>query len=174
MPIENIETVNQTIAKVSQQPLFHLNNVIVAGVIKVKHPLLDKSLLIIGFIIEDDSFNENNFQITGMKISYKAMNSNNYYVTNEIIYPKIIIDNKQTPFFELFSNLDKIVWRYDTDRCTIDKSHPGCKFEYYMFDKVNGQNPVCSANEIYAVCKYIEDGVFKYALFNFHELIPES
>ncbi len=182
MPIENIETVKNNIEMVLHEPLFNTSNVVVAGQIKVKHALLDKSLILFGFVIEDEYLNENNFRVQGMSISY--LRKEQYLARNHVIYPKVIINNNITPFYKLFHGVDPIKYCYNTGQeesfIARDESYEDedeydarCKFEYYLFDKVNKTIPTCAAREIYAVCKYSEDGIFKYALFSFHELMPE-
>jgi len=182
MPIENLEEVKNNGEMVVYAPLFSSSNLVVAGQIKVKHPLLDKSLILYGFVIEDQYFNENDFLIQGMRISYQKKDK--YYASNHTIYPKIIIDNNRTPFYELFDGLDPILYRswdgqaeFEITRDEVyedeEEYNKRCKYEYYLFDKVNKTYPTCAARQIYAVCKYIEEGIFKYALFSFHELMPE-
>lgn len=174
MPIENIETGKNNNEMVLHAPIFSSSNVVVAGQIKVKHPLMDKSLILYGFVIEDQYFNENDFRVQGMNISY--LYEDKYRSENPTIYPKIMIDKKQTLFFNLFNNLEVIYLRNTQkhELYTNDDGDEYCLFEYYMFDKIHSLTPKYAANEIYAVCKYIEEGGFKYKLFSFHELMPES
>ena len=47
------------------------------------------------------------------------------------------------------------------------------KFNYYLFTDQFSDTPYCGTDEdIYAVCKYREDGTFKHAIFSFNELDP--
>jgi hypothetical protein len=192
MPIENIEDVNQTSVVVSEQNLFQTTNVIIAGKIKVKHPLMDETLLLLGFVIEDQYFNENNFRVKGLEISYfrEYLNGGEvetqYTSSNSIIYPKIIIDKKTNHCSSYFKD-QPLVWRDISGKRNNDAYLKDGKYfwkpdgvggecwyettyNYYLFKDVFDNWPECATNNIYALSKYKENGVFKHCIFNFHEL----
>jgi len=184
MPIENIETVNQTSVVVSEQNPFFTNNVIIAGKIKVRHAMIDEPLLLVGFVIEDEYFNENDFKVLGMRIQYK-LEDEEYNAQHEIIYPKIIIDRKTNHSNNYFKN-ENLIYRTRGDK-EVGYYHEGqyynsgsfkyesrinTFFRYYMIDDNSVSIPESAADNIMALCKYCKDGIFKYAIFNLHELTP--
>jgi hypothetical protein len=191
MPIEESDYGKQTGALVTQQNLFHSANVILAGKIKVKHPLLDETLLLLGFVIEDKYFNENDFRVKGLEISYfrEYLNGGEvetqYTSLNSIIYPKIIIEKKANHCSSYFKD-QPLVWRgisgarnnaYLKDgKYFWEPNGSGHEswfetfYDYYLFKDISDNCPECAANNIYALCKYRENGLFKHCIFNFHEL----
>ena len=187
MAIENLKQANEGLAVISQQNLFQQNNTIVAGTIKVKHPLMDETpLLVIGFVIEDSYFNQEDFKIVGDKIKYRIDGSKSYASYNDLIYPKIIIDYKKT-HCSLFFKDKTLVYRgergpeeaylsngkyYWNEEGTGTESNLETIYNYYYFSLVASNIPECCSNSIFAVCKYREEGTFKHAIFNLHEIIP--
>jgi len=188
MPIENLEYVKQTNALVSQATLFQSNNVIVAGTLKVKHSLMDMPLVLVGFVVEDISINENDFKVKGNTIYYSTNKLSSADYVSRNIYPKIIIDGKLNHISNYFKedyynfmakDRDYIAFIKD-DKLFTSRTY---KYEwaswsydfnkYYLFDDISATIPETAANVILALCKYREDGVFKHAIFNLHEITPD-
>lgn len=169
---------------------FYISNVIVAGTFKVKHLLIDQPMIIWGFVIYDSSFNQNDFRVQGNEISYKNNSQRFEYCNNNLIYPKMIIDNQQQHFSRFFRDDMGIQFRCGDSSSTVKKLGGTFKvkdywgkfesdyseiekFKYYMFTDLFSDVPECATNEsIWAICKFREGGVFQHAIFNFHELIP--
>jgi hypothetical protein len=174
---------------------FQISNVIIAGKLKVRHPLMEEEMIILGFVIEDHYFNQEDFKIKGMSIEYKV--KEDYNARNEKIYPKLIIDKMKNHFSIFFGNEEGCRIRHRKPYCFNDmlikhilndehgniisvnyrtkegrytKNEPF--FNYYLFDSFTSDIPECAADNVFAVCKYRENDNFKHAIFNFHELIP--
>ena len=183
---------------------FQSSNHIIAGKLKVKHPLMDEELIIFGFVIHDRYTNLEDFKIQGLKIKYQYQDDNeiSYEIgENSLIYSKILFDNKTKHFSKYFGVNANALFRGKAakyrssqpwptkvenieDKYYVVDDYAGCgkleykeseKFDFYLYSNLMSDVPECATNEnVYAVCKYREAGVFKYAIFNFHELIPVS
>lgn len=186
---------NQALIKKSEElalnhNLFHSNNIIIAGKFKVKHPLMDETLVIFGFIIHDYEINIDDFLIKGLEISYSNKNSFNK-VFNKQIYPKLLFDRKindlsvymgTNPIYirQQLEGWSSLIKKVEGDYKIANKwgnfieiYTSETKFNYYLFSDLISEYPSAATNEnVYAVCKYREGGIFKHAIFNFYELIP--
>jgi len=145
------------------------NNTICAGTIKVKHPLMEETMLLYGFVTEDYYFNEDDFKIKGLKISYRSDDS--YECNNNTIYTKLFINTKNEAASKLWNELEGVLTR-DHREHGISRSHKDAKLKYHLYETLNDEVPNCGAYGVSCVCKYMVDGKSKYALFNLHELVP--
>ena len=110
MPIENVEDEYKTNAVVKHQDILQTNNVIVGGKIKVKHPLLAETLLLIGFVVGDKNLNFEEFRVKGMSIKYK-IDETSFASQNDIIYTKLIIDSKKLHFSNYYKSDEEFRYR---------------------------------------------------------------
>jgi len=148
MPIEDLgeEMQNDKIV-VQKQDVFAQNNIVIAG-FTVKHPLFDCKLQVIGFTDYYPSDGEN---IVMKGMSYRIPG----YKWDNHIYPKLVIDLKQnTPKAYL-----------DTE-CEVP-----CN--YYIYENIHDTKAHHFYDQIYAVCKYKEDGKLMHGFFNLHEITPD-
>lgn len=185
---DNSGLIKKSDIETSNNP-FYISNVIVAGTFRVKHLLIDQPMIIWGFVIYDRAFNQEDFKIHANEIKYKTENQRYECATNKVIYPKMAIDNQQHHFSRFMKDDNEIELR-DSYSTTIVKKMEGIykkknyedeyedeyeylkEFKYYLFSDVFSDIPTSATNEsIWAICKFREDGIFKHAIFNFHELI---
>jgi len=76
---------------------------------------------------------------------------------NEIgtIYPKLVIDLKKSEPIKYLNYK-----RSDN-------------YNYYLFDNISDEFAITYSDNIYAVCKYKEDGLTKYDIFSLYEITPD-
>lgn len=176
MPIENLEPSNQnneylpSTSQPSSQTYFASKNTVLAGSLKVKHPLMDELYLVYGFISSVDNNRDfEGFEVRGMTIKLKEVGIFHFYD----IYTKVVIDMKQTLFYQLFPQLDKIKninrWIGGGYKSRGDED-PDNKKNYFFFKNQMDLLPTATSDEIYLVCKCREEGRFKYELFLPHEI----
>lgn len=186
MPIENLQNSNRELAPLSQPQFLQTGIPFIAGTQKVKHALMDEvPMLLLGFVVEDEYFEINNFKVIGNMIEYFRPDEKYYYANNDLIYPKIIVDYKKNHASVYFKNetctrrdryqirhgfLVEGNYNYSPD----GKGHDfeSNYFNFYLFSDLVSPIPECCADNIYAVCKYREENAFKHAIFNLHEITP--
>lgn len=180
MAIENLDLSNQhdqnnnVPVVINAGTALEANQILIANMQKIRHPLMDCEMVLYGFIGEVSSdviFDEN--EVDGLTIRFKKRNSNG--LQSFTIFPKILVDLKKHRFYDLFPQLESIKyscldhsggykgWREDDN-----------KRNYYFFKKFFDTIPEVFSDEVYFVCKYREDGKFKYELFSPHEVKVEG
>lgn len=185
MPIENLEQTTKDGELAIQNQGIVVNSVIHAG-LAVRHKLLPHRYLLDGFVVEDRAFNYKEFESNGINISCQSIVS----TCNPKLYSKLVLDGKRKCFYEFFNTDEKFVLRDTKDdsphhigKDSSDNTYnlPGLgwtnitdvKFEYYLYETTTSILPECAANKVFALCKYYEEGEFKYSIFNLHEIVPE-
>lgn len=188
----NQESITQSEGLVVKEYPFISSNFIIAGKIKVKHPLMENELLVVGFVRDQSGFNQLEFEIRGIKIQFYGWANGKKFVNVEAnIYPKIIIDKKMNHFSKYFGedgiailfneNIDKRVKKVEDVYVQLYHNSDGVyrdykgekEFNYYLYSDLFSNTPCCATNQnIYAICKYRENGDFKHAIFSFNELDP--
>lgn len=167
-------SINTNLAKRTQEfDFLNVDNFVIAGKLKVKHTLIEKELILVGFVVHEHNMDIENFKIRGMTISYWRELHKVYGAINNIIYPKILVDNNQTNCSEYFKeNKAYIRDAYNpTEYNPTWEAYKVKRFNYYLFKQVNDIIPESATNEIlYAVCKYFEDNKFTYLIIPHHEL----
>lgn len=180
MAIENLDLSNQhdennnVPVVINAGTALEANQILIANMQKIRHPLMDCEMVLYGFIGEVSSdviFDEN--EVDGLTIRFKIRNSDG--LQSFTIFPKILVDLKKHRFYDLFPQLESIKysclnhsggykgWREDDN-----------KRNYYFFKKFFDTIPEVFSDEVYFVCKYREDGKFKYELFSPHEVKVEG
>lgn len=180
MAIENLDLSNQhdqnnnVPVVINAGTALEANQILIANMQKIRHPLMDCEMVLYGFIGEVSSdviFDEN--EVDGLNIRFKKRNSDG--LQRFTIFPKILVDLKKHRFYDLFPQLESIKyscldhsggykgWREDDN-----------KRNYYFFKKFFDTIPEVFSDEVYFVCKYREDGKFKYELFSPHEVKVEG
>lgn len=185
MAIENLELNNQdegnsnVPALVPIEVTLRPNNTLIAGTQKISHPLINNVMTLYGFIGEISNKNIfEEFDVNGMSIQFPRRENNDFIKHDTYkIYPKILIDLKQKRFYDLFPQLKDIEYSHKDQagghKCWSEND-PHLKKNYYFFKSNYDTNPAVCSNELYLVCKYKEDGKFKYRLFAPHEVIIEQ
>lgn len=160
------------------------NNLILAGLV-VRHKLLPHRYLLDGFIVEDFFFDSKVFATNGITIEY----GDPLMSKNPKVYSKLVVDSKNKAISEYGKMNKKFHFRssstnspkqYEPDR-TGDIYIDGkgwvkfeeSRFEYYLYETNTATEWECVANRVFALCKYYEEGEFKYSIFNLHEIVPE-
>ncbi len=180
MAIENLDLSNQhdqnnnVPVVINAGTALEANQILIANMQKIRHPLMDCEMVLYGFIGEVSSdviFDEN--EVDGLTIRFKERNSDG--LQSFTIFPKILVDLKKHRFYDLFPQLESIKyscldhsggykgWREDDN-----------KQNYYFFKKFFDTIPEVFSDEVYFVCKYREDGKFKYEIFSPHEVKVEG
>lgn len=178
MAIENLELSNQhdqnknMPAVITADTALKANQIFIAGMQKIRHPLLDCEMMLYGFIGEVSSnviFEE--FVVEGLKIRFKKRDSEAY--ESITIFQRILIDLKENLFYDLFPELETIKYSYGVYtwgyKIRGDKELRN-KRNFYFFKNNFDSTPEVFSDEVYMVCKYREEGKFKYGLFSTHEL----
>lgn len=180
MAIENLELSNQREqnanlpALVSADATLQANKILTACMQKIRHPLIENEMMLYGFIGEiasDNIYDE--YEVNGLNIRFKRRDSENF--VSYKIYPKILIDSKQSCFYNLFPQLKEIDYYSGHDGGRKDwGEEPENKENFYFFK--NNCNTVADvfSDELYLVCKYMENGKFKYGVFAPQEVIIEQ
>jgi len=189
MPIENIEDALAPIEKGNET-----KRRVLAGLI-VRHELIPYRFIIEGFVVEDRYFNPNDFRVNQMNIEYQYEVAK-YNSINAKVYPKMIIDGKSCKLTEYIPNTNfeerDITINFKSFEFNSSSSQYGkfangfvfiekvysdrlaaMRFNYYLFDTTVSEIPICVANKVFVLCKYWEDGKFKYMIFNLHEIKPD-
>jgi hypothetical protein len=186
MPIENTEEALAPIEKGIET-----NRTVMAG-LAVRHALIPYRFIIEGFVIEDKYFNPNDFRVRGFKIEYKN-EAGIYESVNNKIYEKVICDGKNNSIcyylgdaqIEMRSSSSSLIYQYEgalkyhyynsgNGRSALSKDYlKSLKYNFYLFETTDTETPTCVTNEIYVLCKYWEEGKFKYMIFNLHEIKPD-
>lgn len=176
---------------------------VLAGLL-VQHKLLPHRYLVEGFIVNDYYMNFKDFVVDGSKIYYKRKKGKNrvgwassyaeeedYLSLNSLIYYKIVVDSKKNRFSKYFKNEKEFIYRDESKMFSpyislgddglykINRGHGlsdfnQFEFEYYLYMVTTADIPECSADQVFALCKYYEDDDFKYSIFHFHEIYPLS
>jgi hypothetical protein len=158
-----------------------INNVVLAG-LTVRHKLLPHRYLLEGFVVEDIAFNIKDFTIMVDEIKYQ---NSTYSTRNRKIYPKLIVDSKINSCSKFCKTISQLKHRLKSQNSPYDISNrdgdenwksdlnDSSNFEYYLYETTTSNFPECAANKVFALCKYYEDGNFKYSIFNLHEIVPE-
>lgn len=179
MAIENLELSKQDEQNKNVPVLFSTdtvlkaNQILTASMQKIRHPLIDSEMVLYGFIGEVSNnviFEE--FEVDALKIRFKERESDSF--EHYKIYPKILIDLKENRFYDLFPQLENIKYSYMGHcggRKAWRENDPGNKRNFYFFKNNFDTTPDVFSDELYLVCKYREDGKFKYGLFSPHEVI---
>jgi hypothetical protein len=161
-----------------------------AGTI-VKHKLTQQQFIIEGFVIEDAYYNPNDFKVDGCRIKYKF--NSLYSSLNDLIYHKIITDGKRRNAFEYFgpksfdfmSGDENLYYNFDSENNSFFYIKNGGKaefsinelvgldFNFYLYEHTFTEVPACAADRIYVLCKYFEDKISKYMIFNLNEITQE-
>ena len=81
---------------------------------------------------------------------------------------------KKNRFYDLFPQLEEIKYSYSGHRGYKGWREEDNKRNYYFFKKFFDTIPEVFSDEVYFVCKYREDGKFKYELFSPHEVKVEG
>lgn len=182
MAIENLELSKQDEKNNNVPVLFSAdtalkaNQILTASMQKIRHPLMDSEMILYGFIGEVSSdviFEE--FEVDALKIRFKKRKSDSF--EHYKIYPKILIDLKENRFYDLFPQLEEIKYSFSghSGGCkNWSDNDPDNKKNFYFFKNNYDTNPNVFSDELYLVCKYREDGKFKYGVFSPHEVIIEG
>jgi len=184
MPIEKSNSESYVPSTTNQSNLF-INNAIVAGTLIVEHPIIEGRLQLVGFVVEDEYFNSEDFKVMGMKISY-ANKDSEYWARNEIIYPKLVLDAKKNHCSCYFKDSplkwrdagkhDKVYLVSGKYRWKEDENSGIAWYDtiynYYLYESVLSELPECTANNVFALCRYKENGTLKYIFLNLHEIVP--
>lgn len=182
MAIENLELSRQNEQNENLPVVFSAdaalkaNQILTASMQKIRHPLMDCGMVLYGFIGEVSSeviFEE--YVVDGLKIRFKKRDSKEF--ESYTIFPKILIDLKENIFYDLFPELKQIEYscsEHDGGHKSWGKNDPVNKRKYYFFKSNFDKEPEVFSDELYLVCKYKEDGKFKYGLFSPHEVIIEG
>ena len=188
MAIENLdseeiiqqEVKTRTTALIPIENAFQTSNVWLAGMLKIRSPFVDESMILYGFIGKYDKMNFDDFKVNGMSIKFANENGDYYQSAQHKIYPKVVVDLKQNAFNELFPNLKHIdltpavtINGYHYSFMSINNSSPK-KANYYFFESNIHPNPSVASDEIYLVCKYKKEGKTQYALFAPHEVMLDN
>lgn len=164
MPIENIDlNTKMQLAVKQEKSLYSEDNVIVAGTLKVKHSFIDETMLLYGFIVEDNYFDLDKFKVKGMKISYDRSPN------NDLIYVKLVVNSNSTSLQNL--NLSNVNYRHGSGYSPI-KAQMDKIYKFLLYENTLTNQPECVANNIFAVCKYRKNEETKYFLSGLHELVP--
>ena len=132
---------------------------------------MDCEMVLYGFIGEvssDAIFDEN--EVDGLTIRFKERNSDG--LESFTIFPKILVDLKKHRFYDLFPQLESIKYSYlghSGGKKFWREDDPDNKKNYYFFKKFFDTIPEVFSDEVYFVCKYREDGKFKYEIFSPHD-----
>jgi hypothetical protein len=172
-----------TLGESDEQPMIGI-----AG-IYVRHKLIPQKLIIEGFVIEDRIFNQGDFIVEDCEISYKNVNDMYQKAFNEKIYPKLIIDGKRrkitdyvvTSDFEVRTKTGYRYYKYYVDEnvyltwVTDNQGELGDysddkRYNYYLFENAHNLTPSCVAEKVYILCKYNDGDLFKFKIYDFHEI----
>lgn len=183
MAIENLELNNQNEqstnlpALIPIQATFKPSQTLIANMQKLRHPLMENVMTLYGFIGEiSDKNSYDEFNVHGIKIRFPRSDSKQSQDDYKI-YPKILLDLKQHLFYDLFPKLKDIQYSYSDGQAgskSWGEDDPDNKKNYYFFESSSHETPDVCSNELYLICKYLDDGKFKYALFAPHEVIIEQ
>ena len=180
MAIENLDLSNQhdennnVPVVINAGTALEANQILIANMQKIRHPLMDCEMVLYGFIGEVSSdviFDEN--EVDGLTIRFKERNSDG--LQSFTIFPKILVDLKKHRFYDLFPQLESIkyscLYHSGGHKCWREEVN---KRNYYFFKKFFDTIPEVFSDEVYFVCKYREDGKFKYEIFSPHEVKVEG
>jgi hypothetical protein len=182
MAIENLDLSNQQDQNnnvpvvINAGTALEANQILIANMQKIRHPLMDCEMVLYGFIGEVSSdviFDEN--EVDGLTIRFKKRNSDG--LQSFTIFPKILVDLKKHRFYDLFPQLESIKYSYlghSGGKKFWREDDPDNKKNYYFFKKFFDTIPEVFSDEVYFVCKYREDGKFKYEIFSPHEVKVEG
>lgn len=189
MAIENLdseeiiqqEVKTQTSTLVPIERVFSNSNIWLAGMLKVRSPLIDESMTLYGFIGNYRDINIDDFKVNGMNIRFADENGNYTLRGKYKIYPKVIADLKKSAFYELFPMM-KSISLTDTfvksgiGFTALSKDYQGLvsRANYYFFDSNIHNEPSVASFDVFLVCKYIIEGKTKYAIFAPHEVMLEN
>jgi hypothetical protein len=161
----------------SVQDILQSNRILMAGTQKIRHPLVENAMVLYGFIGEiDEEYLSSKLEVNGLNIRFNDSTSRTDSFTRYYkIYTKIFIDLKRSPFYDLFPQLTLLKEYGDTNSGQNWKvkrnGELNTKCNYYFFDNNNDLNPDVHSDILYLICKFREDGEFKYCLFLPHEVI---
>lgn len=155
---------------------FQTSNVWLAGMLKIRSPFVDESMILYGFIGKYDKMNFDDFKVNGLTIDFADDDGDYRPSAQHKIYTKVVADLKQSDFNELFPLLDHIdltswIKIYGSNYSTI-RDHR--RINYYFFESNIHPNPSVASDEIYLVCKYKKGGKTQYALLAPHEVMLEQ
>lgn len=188
MAIENLDSEEiiqrevkaRTTALIPIENAFQTSNVWLAGMLKIRSPFVDESMILYGFIGKYDEMNIDEFKVNGMTISFADEDGDYYNSKKYKIYPKVMADLKQSTWHELFPVLNFIgltqpllIGGYVHNTLNID-NHSLIKMNYYFFESNIHSEPSVASDEIYLVCKYKKEGKTQYALFAPHEVMLDN
>src|SRR5690554_703286 len=117
MAIENLDLSNQhdqnnnVPVVINAGTALEANQILIANMQKIRHPLMDCEMVLYGFIGEVSSdviFDEN--EVDGLTIRFKERNSDG--LQSFTIFPKILVDLKKHRFYDLFPQLELIKYSY--------------------------------------------------------------
>ena len=175
------EVKSQTSALIPIERGFSNTKIWMAGMLKVRSPFFDESMILYGFIGHYDKINIDVFKVNGMTILFANEDGDySYLSTKGKVYPKVMADLKNSAFYELFPMIDSIsltetIWKDGSGRSQLsnDRYDPE-KANYYFFESNIHPEPSVASDGILLVCKYIKDGKTKYALFAPHEVMLDK
>ena len=174
------EVKSQTSALIPIERGFSNTKIWMAGMLKVRSPFFDESMILYGFIGHYDYINIDDFKVNGMTIRFADVDGDYYDSNEEKVYPKVMADLKNSAFYELFPMIDSIrltetIWNDSSRRSKLSKErYDPEKANYYFFESNIHPEPSVASDGILLVCKYIKDGKTKYALFAPHEVMLDN
>jgi len=177
MAIEDIEKSDYQISitnNIVVSDVLSQSQLITAGSLRVKHPLIEDDMLLYGFIGNCEYLNLEDFIVNGMTISFLSREENKFKPTGKI-FTKIQPDfKKHILFYELYNELNELKNTHrtaSTRHSCWRETDSALRMNYYFFENMASSLPNATSDELYLVCKGFQEGKFKYHLFAPHEVI---
>lgn len=179
MAIENLELSKHNShvpIVVTNQVTFQPNMILISNMQTLHSPLLQNDMVLYGFIGDiNKELNFNEFEVIGLDITFKNKPQGYSLVKEYKIMTKVLIDLQQNSFSDLFPTAENYLEGFskinNSGVSKISEHKDWTIKNYYFFNDNTSINPIACSDELFLVCKFREDGKFKYGLFSPREVI---